>query len=327
MNNRRKLLVVLGAGAFTVPLVSFAQQSGTIPRIGLLWIDTDSSSQYVAAFREGLHAEGYIEGKNIRIDDRSLVDRYELLPEAAGRLVSQKVDVIVCYGATAIQTASKATSTIPIVMVLGGDPVKFGVAASLSRPGGNVTGTSSITQELSGKRLQLLKEIVPRIRRLAVILYPESTAEVTALRNYEAAARALNLEVRPVEVRTPGEIGPAISGIARMDVQAIAVVGSTLLTANRERVVAAVEKIRLPVIYANSDFPHAGGLLAYSTNNSDGFWRAATYVDKILKGAKPGDIPIEQPTVFELVINMKTAKVLGIKIPNSIMVQATKVIE
>jgi putative ABC transport system substrate-binding protein len=330
MNNRRKLLLALGAGALAAPFASFAsfaQQSRNILRIGLLWIKGDGSSQYVAAFREGLGTLGYVEDKNVRIDDRSLVDRYERLPEAAGRLVSQKVDVIVCYGATAMQAASKATSTIPIVVVSGGDPVKLGVAASLSRPGGNVTGLTSISQELSGKRLELLTEMVPGMRRLAVILYPGSPAEVASLKSYEVSARALNLEVRPVEVRAPGEIAPAIAGISRMDVQAIAVVGSTLLSANTKQVVAAIKKVRLPAIYANSDFPQAGGLLAYAPNLSVGFRRAATYVDKILKGAKPGDIPIEQPTIFELVVNMKTAKALSIKIPNSILLRADKVIE
>ena len=327
MSNRRKLIVALGAAAFAVPLSSFAQLTSNMPRIGLLWIAGDTSPLYVAALRDGLRAQGYVEGKNIRIDDHSLVDRYELLPEAARKLVSQRVDVIVCFGATAIEMASKATSTIPIVIVMSGDPVKLGVAASLSRPGGNVTGTSSISQELSGKRLEFLKEIVPGIRHLAVILYPESAAEVRSLKSYEAAARALNLEVYPVEVRTPGDIGPVIAGLAQMNVQAIAVVGSTLLTANNKQVVAAVEKIRLPAIYANIEFAHSGGLMAYAANLSDGFRRAATYVDKILKGAKPGDLPIEQPTKVELVINMKAAKALGLTIPSSLLLRADEVIQ
>jgi putative ABC transport system substrate-binding protein len=326
MNKRRKLIVALGAGAFAGPLTSLAQPSGNIPRIGLLWIEGDNSP-YKAAFRDGLRAQGYVEGKNIRIDDRSLVDRYELLPEAAARLVSQKVDVIVCYGSTAIKMASKATSTIPIVMVSGGDPVNLGFVASLARPGGNVTGTSSISQELGPKRLELLKEIVPGLRHLAVILYPESAAEVRQLKNYEAAARTLNLEAHPVEVRTRGDIGPAIAGIARMNVQAIAAVGSTLLTAYSKEVVAAVDKLRLPAIYSNVDFAHSGGLMAYASNLSDGFRRAAVYVDKILKGTKPGELAIEQPNKFELVINLKAAKALGLTIPQSLLLRADEVIE
>jgi putative ABC transport system substrate-binding protein len=327
MSNRRELIVAFGAGALVAPFGLFAQSPGRIPQIGLLWIETDSSSQNVVAFRDGLRTHGYLEGKNIRVDDRSLVDRYELLHEAAARLVAENVDVIVCFGSSALQAASKATSTIPIVMVLSGDPVKFGVAASLSRPGRNVTGTSSITQELSGKRLELLKEIAPALRRFAVILYPGSASEVASLKSYAAAARQLNLEVHPVEVRTPEEIPIVVGGIARMNVQAIAVVGSTLLRANSKRIVAAIEKVRLPAIYPYSDFPISGGLMSYGPNYLDGFRRAATYVDKILKGAKPGDIPIEQPTNFELVINMRTAKLLGIKIPDSIKLQATRVIE
>ena len=327
MNKRRKLVIALGAGALVAPFGSLAQQQGNVPQIGLLWIDTENPSQYVAAFREGLRARGYVEGKNIHVDDRFLVDRYERLSEAATRLVNQKVDLIVCYGSTATRAASKATSTIPIVMISGGDPVKLGVAASLSKPGGNVTGISSVNEELSGKRLEILKEIVPGMHRVAVVLYPESSAGSEGFKNYESAARVLNLQVRAVEIHTSAEIGPAIAGIAKMNVQAIAVMGSTLLTSNKKDVVAAVEKVRLPSIYSISDFSHAGGLLAYAPNLSDRFRQAAIFVGKILKGAKPGDLPIEQPTKFELVVNMKTAKALGIKIPNSILVRADKVIE
>jgi len=328
LNNRRILIVALGAGACGLPFPSGAQQAGTLRRIGLLWIESDpSSSRHVAAVRDGLRAHGYVEGKNVHIDDRSLVDRYDLLAEAAARLVAQKVDIIICWGATALQAASKATSTIPIVMVSSGDPVKLGVAASLSKPGGNVTGTASLSQELAGKSLELLKEIVPALRRLAVILYPDSAAEVRALTNYEAAARTLNIEVQPVEIRMPGDIGPAIADIAKMNVQAIAVVGSTLLAANSRQVVAAVEKVRLPAIYSNLEFPRSGGLMAYAANLSEHFLRAATYVDKIFKGAKPGDLPIEQPTRLELVINLKTANALGLTIPHSLTMRASEVIQ
>ena len=182
-------------------------------------------------------------------------------------------------------------------------------------------------EELSGKRLELLKEIVPGLRRVAVIYYSESATKVAALRIFGTAARALKLEMRPVEVRTPGEIGAAIADIARMDVQAIAVSGTSLFIAYRKQVVAAIEKVRLPAIYADNEFSAAGGLLAYGPNYSENFRRAATYVDKILKGAKPGEIPIEQPTRFELVVNLKTAIALGIKIPHSVLLRADRVIE
>ena len=327
MNNRRRLIIVLGAGAVAGPMVCVAQPSANIPRIGLLWIAGDSSPQYIAALRDGLRAQGHVEGKSFRLDEQSLVDRYELLPEAAARLVSQKVDVIICYGATAIQLASKATSTIPIVMVMSGDPVRLGVAASLARPGGNVTGTSSINQDLNGKRLELLREIVPGLRRTAVILYPDSAAEVRSLKNYEAAAKALNLEVVPVEVRTAGDIGPVIAGIPRMGVQAIATVGSTLLTANGKQLVAAVERIRIPAVYSNSELVHSGGLMAYAASLSDGYRRAAIYADKILKGTKPGDLPIEQPTKFELIINLKAAKALGLTIAQSLLLRADHLVQ
>ena len=205
--------------------------------------------------------------------------------------------------------------------------MKLGVAASLSRPGGNVTGTSVLSQDLSGKRLEVLREIVPGIRRIAVILYPQSAAEILSLRNYETAARAVNIDVRPVEIRAPGEISTTIADIARMDVQGIAVVGSSMFAANSKLVLAAMEKLRIPAMYANNDFPLAGGLVAYAANFLDHFRRAAYYVDRILKGTRPGDIPIEQPTKFELVINMKTARALGLKVPNSMLVRADKVIE
>ena len=327
MFTRRKLLVGLGLGVLSPAFPSFAQQAGNAPQIGLLWIKQEGSAPYLAALREGLRAHGYVEGRNIRIDERFLVQGYEGFAEAAGKLVGEKPAVIVAFGATAILSARKATTSIPIVMVGGGDPVKLGIAASLSRPGGNVTGVTLLSTELSGKRLELLRELVPGLRRIAVVLYPHSQVEVMSLKIYEAAARTLNLEVRTVEVHSFDAIAPVISGIAKTNVGAIAFVGSTLFTANRKHVVAAVQKTGLPAVYANNDFVDAGGLVAYAPNISDSFRRAATYVDKILKGAKTGELPIEQPTTFELSINLRTAKALGITVPRTLLLRADRVIE
>ena len=322
---RRRLLLGFGSALLT-PGAIVAQPAAAVPRIGLLWIAGDNSTEYVLALSEGLRNTGYVIGRNIAIDDRFLVSDYAQLPDAARRLVGEGVAIIVTYGATAAVQASKATTTIPIVMVAGGDPVNLGLAASLSHPGGNVTGLR-ISQDLSGKRLQLLKEIAPGMRRVAVVLFPGSAAEVSSLRNYEAAAQTLNREVRAVEVRTLQEIEPAIGSIGALGVEGIAVVGGTLFTANRKRLLTAINKLRLPAIYANGDFPMVGGLLAYSADLSEHFRRVVGHIDKILKGAKPGDIPIEQPTKVELAVNKTTASALGIRLPASILARADRVIE
>ena len=328
MFTRRRIVLALGAGALATPLASFAQQpSGNIPRIGLLWIQSSGPSQNIEAFREGMRALGYVDGKNISIDDRSLVENYDGLAIAADRLARERVSLIVTYGTTALQAAYKASPGIPIVMASAADPVKLGFAASLSKPRGNVTGITSINMELSGKRLEVLKDLVPSIRRVAVLLASGSPTEVNSLKNFELAARTLKLEARAVEVRNSDDIESAIAGISRKEVQAIAMVGSTLFTANRKQLVNAIERILMPAIYANSEFVEEGGLVSYGTNAGDQFRRLTIFVDKILKGTKPGDIPIEQPTTFELAVNLKTAKALGIKVPNSILVRATKLIK
>lgn len=325
-SRRRRLLLTFGS-ALVAPGLVVAQTASAIPRIGLLWIAGDNSGEYILSLREGLRDAGYVVGRNIAIDDRFLVSDYAQLSDAARRLVAEGVALIVTYGATATVQASKATTTVPIVVVAGGDPVKLGVAASLSRPGGNVTGLTRISQDLSGKRLELLKEIAPGMRRVAVVLFPESTAEVSSLRDFEAAARTLNLEVRPVEVRTLQEIEPAISNIGALGAQGIAVVGSSLFSANRKRLLTAINRLRLPAVYASGEFPMVGGLLAYSADLSEHFRRVAGHIDKILKGANPGDIPIEQPNKIELVVNKTTASALGIRIPASILARADRVIE
>jgi len=321
---RRRLLIVTSLLA-TVPKSILAQKTATIPRIGLLWIASESDSIVLTAFLEGLRALGYVDGMNIQIDKHSLVDRYDRLTEAADRLTIQKIDIIVSYGSTATLAARKATSTIPIIMVTGADPVKLGLVATLSKPGGNVTGVTLIQSDLRGKRLEILHEIVPSIRRIGFLFNPESAAEAAAMTASVAAARSLDLELVQIEIRVPGEIDIVISGASRRGVGALLVNPSTMFAAHREQIVTAIAATRLPAIYENEDFTKVGGLVSYGPNRSDGVHRAAVYVDKILKGAKPGDLPVEQPTTLQLVINLKAANALGLTIPQSLLVRADEV--
>jgi len=322
---RRNFLIAAGVVA-TIPVAAFAQTPIAKPRIGLLWIESGGDSILLTAFREGVHAQGFVEGKSIEINTQSLVDRYDRLPEAANKLVSEKVDVIVCYGTTATLAAAKATSTVPIVMVAGGDPVKVGLVASLSKPGGNVTGVTFISLELVGKRLELLKEAIPEVRRVGVLLNPAAATESANFAGWEAAARTLKIEVQRIDIRVPSEIDSVIAGVTRHKVDALGVVTSTMFIANRKQIVSAIAKIRLPAIYGSADDIDAGGFISYGPNWSEGFRSAAGYVARILKGAKPADMPFEQPTRFELAVNLLTAKAIGIAIPPSILRRADKVI-
>ena len=325
MRRRSSLLALLALAV--APLGVRSQVPARLPRIGLLWIHDASDSHYLKAFRDGMAAQGYADGRNVRIDEQFLVNKYDALAAAAARLSAEKVDLIVAYGTTATQVAHKATSRIPIVMVASGDPVKSGVAASLARPGGNVTGFSVMSQDLSSKRLEILREMLPSMNRIAVLMYPGSQSEAEALRNLETAARAMKLELRVVEVRGPADIESAIAGIPGLKVDAVLAVGSTLFTANRGQLAAAIAKIRVPAIYSNLVIAEAGGLAAFGADVTSNFRRVAVYIDKILKGAKPADLPIEQPTTLELVINLKTAKALGLKIPQPLLLRADRVIE
>lgn len=327
MITRRKFLFAASLGLVTSPLSSVAQQQYGVPRIGLLWITSDSPPSYIGAFRDGLQSRGYVDGRNIRIDERFLVDRYDRLPEAAERLVSERVDVIFSYGTTATVAASKATSSIPIIMLMGGDPVQLGMASSLSRPGRNVTGIATINADIAAKRLELLKEAVPGIRRVALVFNPTSSGDVAYRRSSEEAAQRLKLEVRTAEVRRADEIDTNIPAIAGLGVSGIVLAGSSLLNAFEKRVVAAVSKTRLPAVYAAAGFPEAGGLMSYAADQAESFRRAAVYVDRVLKGAKPEELPMEQPTRFELIVNTRAAKAIRFSIPQSILFRADKIIE
>ena len=304
-----------------------AQNLVSMPRIGLLWIESGGDANLVDAFREGLSAQGFSDGRNIRIETHFLVDRYDRLTASAESLVKSKVDVVVSYGATAALAASKATSTIPIVILTGSDPVKLGLVASLSRPGGNATGVTFLSAALHGKRLEILKTVVPGIRRVGEVFNPDSATEAKSFLDWEAAARALNLEAQRVEIRLQSDIDHVIAELPRQRLDALAVAASTMFVANRRQIVAAIAKTRLPAIYASVEDAEAGGLVSYGPDVRDGFRRAAGYVAKILKGARPGDLPFEQAARFQLAVNLKTAKELGIVVPQSILLRADTRIE
>lgn len=320
--NRRGFVGIVSATAAAA--VAHAQKAAPLPTVGLLWIRGSSSPRFVESLHTGLRSLGWVDGKNLSIDDRFLVDGYDGLAAAAARLAAEKVAVILAYGTTAMSAAHKAAPGTPIVVAASSDPVTLGLASSWARPGGSVTGLTSIPEGLAGKKLELLKELVPAMRRLAVVLVPGGRA---SLRVYEELARAMKIDVQPVEIRDVVELEAAIAGIARMQVQAITVVNSTLLTANSERVVTAIAKLRIPAIYSGADFAEAGGLMSHGVDLAENFRLCAAYVDKILKGAKPGDLPIEQPTRLELVLNKKTANSLNLRLPQSVLVRIDRVVD
>jgi putative ABC transport system substrate-binding protein len=280
----------------------------------------------IESFREGLRALGYVEGQNLAIEQRYTEGVADRLPGLVADLVHRKMDAIVVDGTVAAMAARAATATIPIVLVLARDPVGTGLVASLARPGGNVTGLATLYTELTGKQLQILKEAVPNASRVAVLGNPENPATALGLRGAHAAAMALAIEVQAVEVGRPSELEGAFSTMARDRAGALLTLADPLFVNQRAQIVRLAAKSRLPAIFSLRDFVKDGGLISYGLNVPDQFRRAATYVDKILKGANPADLPIEQPTKLELVINLKTAKVLGLTIPQSILLRADEVI-
>jgi len=324
---------ILLSAVATFILASFhlaqAQQAKKIPRIGYLSGRGDPSTPdpLVEAFRQGLRDLGYIEGKNILVEYRYAEGKLDRIPSLVAELVQLKVDVLVSATPGAIRAAKQATKTIPIVMLTNVDPVATGIVVSLARPGGNITGLARFTTELSGKRLELLKEMVPRISRVGILWDADDPAAATGFKEYEAAAPALKIQLQSLEVRGPNpDLEGAFQAAAKERASVLITVRSTLLLRYPKRTADLAIKNRLPSIYAGSDFVEAGGLVSYSSNDAESFKRAATYVDKILKGAKPSDLPVEQPTKFELVINVKTAKQIGLAIPPNFLARADKVI-
>ena len=319
----------MGAGLALAPIAVAAPPAGKVNRVGHLSGSGEAASQsFVDAFREGMRALGYVDGKNLTIEGRYAEGKVDRLPSLAQELIQRNPDVLLVSTTPGNLAAKAATSTIPIVMVLVADPVGAGIVTNLARPGGNITGITNIVAELAGKRLEILKEIVPTASRVAVLVNPDNPNAPPQMRSAEAAARALGIKLGPVlAVRSPDDLEKAFQGAVQARAAAAIRMIDPLVFILRKQTAALEAKHRLPVIYPSREDVEAGGLVAYGANIPGQYRQAATFVDKILRGAKPADLPVEQPTKFELVINMKTAKALGIKIPQTILVRADRVIE
>jgi ABC-type uncharacterized transport system substrate-binding protein len=325
---RMKIIcLALCAMLFALCFSAQAQQPSKIPRIGFLFALSPSVvSARVEAFRQGMRELGYVEGKNIVIEWRFAEEKPDRLPALAAELVRLKVDIIVTAGPSATRSAKEATVTIPIVMAFDDDPVGSGFVARLARPGGNITGLSAFSPEISGKQLELLKEIVPRLSRVAVLGSSTHPGTTQSQKEMELTAQAFKVQLQYLNVLDPKDIETAFGPARKGRVDAVVVLSSPILLSQRAQLAELAVKSRLPVIHANTEYVEAGGLMVYGTNFPDLFRRAATYVDKILKGAKPADLPVEQPTKFELVINLKAAKQIGLTIPPNVLARADRII-
>lgn len=328
MNRRDTVLGLLALSA--APLVSHAQQLGKIWRVGFLVprrrpdsIDSD----FIGAFPRGMRELGYVEGKNLVIEWRFADGQFERLPDLAAELVRLKVDVIVSGSSQAISALQKATTTIPVVMASSGDPIGSGFVKSLARPGGNITGLSNLTSDIGTKQLELLLSIVPKLSRVAVLVNPVNPSLATFLKNVQSAAQGVSVKVLPVEARTAREIENAFPAMTQGNASAVIVATDGLFVQQYRKIAELAAKNRLPSVSQLREYVEAGGLVSYGPNLAEQFRRAATYVDKIFKGAKPGDLPVEQSTKFELLINDKTAKALGLTISSELLSRADRVIE
>ncbi len=326
--NSKSLFWLLTTVLLTTAPLADAQQAGKIPRIG--WLTGPSlaaNSARIEAFRQGLRELGYVEGKNIVIEWRSAEGKLDRLPALAAELVRLKVDIIVSGGLGPTRAAKEATITIPIVMTNDGDPVGTGIVASLARPGGNITGLSTLAPELSGKRLELLKEIVPKLSRVAVFRTSTQAGNAQMLREVELAAKAFGVQLQYLDVLDPKDFATAFRAASEGRAQAVLMmVAGAVAIAHRTEIVELAVKSRLPVMYERQEYVDAGGLMTYGVKQTDLDRRAATYVDKILKGRTPADLPVEQPMKFEFIINLKAAKQIGLTIPPNVLVRANRVI-
>ena len=330
MNRRDTLIALLALGAAGGPPASRAQPQGKIWRVGFMTqrrrpdsIDAD----FIGGFPRGMRELGYVEGKNLLIEWRFADGRFERLPELAAELVRLKVDVIVSGSSQAIGALQKATTTIPIVMATSGDPVGSGFVASLARPGGNITGLSNLFGDISPKQLELLFSMVPKLSRLAALVNPDNPSNATVLKNLLSAAQKVKVKVLPVEVRTAQETENAFPVMTQGKAEAVFVAADALLIQQTGKIAELAVKHRLPSVASFRDYAEAGGLMSYGPNLAEQFRRAASYVDKIFKGAKPADLPVEQSATFEFLVNRKTAKALGLTIPQSMLLRADRVID
>jgi putative ABC transport system substrate-binding protein len=322
---RREFITLLG-GATAWPLVARAQ--GRIPRVGFMGNSTAALEvNLVDSFREGLRELGYEEGRNIAIEYRWADGRYERFAALVAELIAAKVDVIVTAGTPAALAVKKATSTVPLVMVAVGDPVGTGLVPSLARPDGNLTGLSSVAPDLEGKRLELLREIVPSVSRIAVFINSVNPFHATSMRQAQSAGKTLGVKVQQYDIRKSEDLDGAFAAIRKERPDALLILADRVFLHNRERIVDFTEEQRLPNVSAYKEVVEAGGLMSYGPSYEDMHKRAAIYVNKILKGAKPGNLPIEQPTKFTLVVNLKAAKALGISMPPAVLSRADDVIE
>jgi len=324
MMDRRTFLTGAGAVLLASPLSAGAQQTGKVYRIGFLRAG-QPPKPWVEAFQQGLRERGYVDGQNVVVEFRFTDGSVDQLPRLAEELVRLKVDVILASAAPPALAAKKATTSVPIVFVNVFDPVELGLISSLGRPGGNITGLATTSADLAGKRLELLRGLVPKLRRVAVLWDPSNPTNPIQLKGAEVAARTLGLQLQPAPVQSPSDFDAAFK--AARGANGLFLLDSPLVTTHRARLAGLAATSRLPAISGVRDFVEVGGLMSYGVDFADSFRRAATYVDKILKGAKPGDLPVEQPTKFELVINLKTAKALGLTIPQSLLGRADEIIQ
>jgi putative tryptophan/tyrosine transport system substrate-binding protein len=324
--NRRELLILCAGAAIAWPLAARAQQK-VMPVIGYLGGSPGPAAPNVAAFRQGLSETGYVEGQNVAIEYRWAENDYDRLPALAADLVGHKVDVIVIGGTPGIQAAKSATSTIPIVFFSGVDPVERGLVASLARPGGNLTGVSLMNIELNPKRLELLSELVPQARLIALLVNPNFPSAERVIGDVQEAARAKGLHLSILKASSEGEIDTAFAALVQLQAGALLVLADPLFFSRREQLIALASRHAVPAIYQWREFAAAGGLISYGPSLTSAVRQAGIYAGKILQGAKPADLPVQQPTTFELVVNLKTANALGLTVPPSILARADEVIE